>query len=106
MDNKNNPNNNQLQIDLSKELAMGVYSNLAIITHSSAEFIIDFAQMAPGIDKATVRSRVIMAPEHAKRLLHALQENIVRYEQSFGRITMPNENRTINPFTINSGGEA
>ena len=110
MDNNNenkNAKGGQLQIDLPKEMAQGVYSNFAIITHSSAEFVLDFAQMAPGVDKACVRSRVIMAPEHVKRLVHALQENIVRYEQTYGRITMPDENpRTINPFAINSGGEA
>ena len=106
-DNNNQNNNNQLQINLSPEVAQGVYANLAIITHASAEFIMDFAQMAPGVDKAQVRSRVIMAPEHAKRLLHALQENIARYEQQFGTIQLPNQQpRTISPFGMGKPGEA
>lgn len=103
----NNPNNNQLQIDLPAEVAQGVYSNLAIITHASAEFVVDFAQMAPGLNKASVRSRVIMAPEHAKRLMNALHENIARYEQQFGTIRMPEQQpRTINPFGMGKPGEA
>lgn len=105
--NDNKPQGNQLQLDLSKEVAQGVYSNFAVIAHSSAEFVLDFAQLTPGIDKAIVKSRVIMVPEHVKRLLHALQENVVKYEKTFGRIVMPDEKqRTINPFTINNGGEA
>ena len=94
----NNPNNNQLQIDLPAEVAQGVYSNLAIITHASAEFVVDFAQMAPGLNKASVRSRVIM---------NALHENIARYEQQFGTIRMPEQQpRTINPFGMGKPGEA
>ena len=66
-------NNQQLQIELKPEVAEGTYSNLAILTHSSSEFVADFIQMMPGMQKAQVRSRIIMAPEHAKRLLMALQ---------------------------------
>ncbi|WP_455087068.1 DUF3467 domain-containing protein, partial [Prevotella denticola] len=86
MDNKNNQNQEeqQLQIDLSPEIAKGVYTNFQIISHSSSEFVIDFATLLPGVPKATVTSRVIIAPEHALRLLSALQENIVRYKQEFG----------------------
>lgn len=106
-DNSNNPKGGQLKIDLPKEMASGVYSNFAIITHGSAEFVLDFAQMAPGVDKASVRSRVVMAPEHAKRLLNALVENIRRYESTFGPISLHNANeRTVNPFNINNAGEA
>ena len=88
MDNKNNQNQEgqQLQIDLSPEIAKGVYTNFQIISHSSSEFVIDFATLLPGVPKATVTSRVIIAPEHALRLLSALQENIVRYKQEFGEI--------------------
>ena len=84
MDNKNNQNQEgqQLQIDLSPEIAKGVYTNFQIISHSSSEFVIDFATLLPGVPKATVTSRVIIAPEHALRLLSALQENIVRYRSS------------------------
>lgn len=90
---------NQLQIEVTPDMAQGVYSNFAIISHTSSEFIVDCAQMMPGIPKAMVRSRVILAPEHAKRLAMALQENIVKYEQEFGRIELPTRQpRTINPF--------
>ena len=94
-------NNQQLQIELKPEVAEGTYSNLAILTHSSSEFVADFVQMMPGMQKAQVRSRIIMAPEHAKRLLGALQENIMRYEHQFGQIKMPEQQqapRTIAPF--------
>ena len=91
-----------LQIELTPEKAQGEYANFAIITHSSSEFIVDFARMLPGLQKAQVRSRVILAPEHAKRLLGALQENIMRYEHNFGQIKLPESKqqspRTIAPF--------
>ena len=106
MDGNNQNKQGQLQIDLSQDVAMGVYSNFALISHSSSEFIVDFASMLPGIPKATVRSRVLLAPEHAKRLLAALQENIMKYEREFGKIEFPNKQpRTIAPFG-NPKGEA
>ena len=96
--------NNQLQIELSQEVAQGEYANFAIITHSSSDFIIDFARVLPGLPKAQVKSRVILAPEHAKRLLGALQENIVRYEREFGPIQIPKqEPRTVAPFPVGKG---
>ncbi|MCR5512025.1 MAG: DUF3467 domain-containing protein [Prevotella sp.] len=96
---ENNNNQKQLQIELPQEVAQGEYANFAIITHSSSDFILDFARVLPGLPKAQVKSRVILAPEHAKRLLAALQENIVRYEHEFGAIKIPNqEPRTIAPF--------
>ncbi len=101
-----NENNQQgqLQIELPKEMAQGQYSNFAIITHSSSEFIVDFACMLPGVPKAQVNSRVILAPEHAKRLLMALQENIIRYENEHGQIKLPNQQpRTISPFKVSEG---
>ena len=78
MDNNQNQQGQQLQIDLSPEVAKGIYTNFQIISHSSSEFVLDFISMLPGIPKPTVTSRVILAPEHAKRLLAALQENIGR----------------------------
>ena len=100
----NNQNNGQLQLELTPDVAQGEYSNLAMIIHSHSEFIIDFAAMLPGLQKAKVKSRVILAPEHAKRLLAALQENIVRYEREFGPIRIPNqEPRTIAPFPVGKG---
>ncbi len=83
---ENNQDNGQLQLELNDEVAFGVYSNLAIITHSTSEFIVDFASVFPGVPKAKVRSRVILAPEHAKRLLHALADNVARFEQQHGTI--------------------
>ena len=96
--NDNNEQGGKFQIELPAEIAQGEYANLAIITHSSSDFVVDFARLLPGVPKAQVRSRVILAPEHAKRLLLALQENIVRYEREFGPIKLPNqEPRTIAP---------
>ena len=78
-----------LEFDLDEQVAQGNYSNLAIIAHSTSEFIIDFAAMLPGLKKAKVKSRVILTPEHAKRLLFSLQENITRYESTIGKIEIP-----------------
>ena len=105
MNDKNEQKQQGLQIELTPEKAQGEYSNFAIITHSSSEFIVDFARMLPGLQKAQVRSRVILAPEHAQRLLGALQENIARYERSFGQIKMPQPQgeRTIAPFNVGKG---
>lgn len=82
---EDNKNQNQgIQIELKPEVAKGVYANLALITHSSSDFVLDFASILPGLPKPEINSRVIMAPEHAKRLLQALQENVYKYEQQFG----------------------
>ena len=75
-------------IELKGDVAEGTYANLAIITHSSSEFILDFVRMMPGIPKAPVMSRIILAPEHAKRLLRALQDNIAKYEAAYGPIKL------------------
>lgn len=101
--NQNKPG--QLQINVRPDVAQGVYSNLALINHSSNEFVIDFASLMPGIPKAEVVSRVILAPEHAKRLLAALQDNIDKYEREFGRIDFktPQGPRTISPFGKGKG---
>ena len=97
--NENNEQGGKFQIDLPANIAQGEYANFAIITHSSSDFVVDFARVLPGVPKAQVKSRVILAPEHAKRLLMALQENIVRYEREYGAIKIPNqESRTIAPF--------
>lgn len=79
-------NQNQLNIELSEEIAEGVYSNLAIITHSNAEFVVDFVRVMPGVPKAKVKSRIILTPQHAKRLMRALGDNIKKYEQANGTI--------------------
>ncbi|MES2588635.1 MAG: DUF3467 domain-containing protein [Bacteroidota bacterium] len=77
---------NQINIELKEDVASGVYSNLAIITHSNAEFVCDFIQMLPGLPKAQVKSRVIMTPQNAKRLMRALIENVQKFEQTMGVI--------------------
>lgn len=82
---ENNPDN-QITIELKDEVAGGIYSNLAVITHSNAEFVADFIQMLPGMPKAQVKSRVIMTPVNAKRLMQALYDNVQKYEQTFGPI--------------------
>jgi len=78
--------NHQINIELSEEVAEGVYSNLVMIAHSNSEFVIDFIRLMPGVPKAKVKSRVIVTPEHAKRLLAALKDNIEKYEAAFGKI--------------------
>lgn len=81
-----NKNKNQINIELNEEIAQGVYSNLAVITHSSSEFVVDFVRVMPGIPKAQVKSRIILTPEHAKRLLLALQDNLKKFESVHGAI--------------------
>lgn len=82
-------NQNQLQIQLSPEVAAGKYSNLAMIGHSSKEFLIDFIFAAPGMPQAPVVSRIIMNPENAKQLMYALTDNVRKYEEKFGEIVRP-----------------
>ena len=82
-----------IDIDLREDIAEGNYSNLAIISHSTSELIIDFATILPGVNKAKVKSRIILTPEHAKRLLYSLQENITRYESDIAKIEIPQPQR-------------
>lgn len=82
----NKENKNQINIELSEEIAQGVYSNLAVITHSSSEFVLDFVRVMPGVPKASVKSRIILTPEHAKRLMMALGDNIKKFESINGPI--------------------
>ncbi|MDX2248165.1 MAG: DUF3467 domain-containing protein [Bacteroidia bacterium] len=94
---------NQINIELSAETARGVYSNLAVISHSHSEFILDFIQILSGTPKAEVRSRVIMTPQNAKRLLLALRENIEKFEQTNGEVIIPDKDLHLPP---NFGGPA
>ena len=87
-----------IEIQLDEQIAQGNYCNLAIIAHSTSEFILDFATMLPGLPKARVKSRVVLTPEHAKRLLLSLQENITRYESNVGKINIPTKQPIIDPF--------
>lgn len=83
---QNQPQGQQINIELGEKEAEGIYSNLAIITHSPAEFIIDFTRIVPGVPKAKVHARIITTPQHAKMLMKALKENIDKYEARFGDI--------------------
>lgn len=76
----------QLNVELSEEIAEGIYSNLAIINHSASEFVLDFIKIMPGVPKARVKSRIVLTPQHAKRFLRALQENVARFENQHGEI--------------------
>ena len=91
----------QINIELTEEIAEGEFANLAMIAHSSSEFVIDFIRLMPGIPKAKVKARIVITPEHAKRLLTALSENIERYESSFGDIKQVQE---FPSFPMNFGG--
>jgi len=91
----------QLNIELSEDIAEGTFSNLAIITHSNSEFVIDFIRIMPGMLKAKVKSRIVLTPEHAKQFLRALEENVEKYESINGRIKIRNEPPG---FPMNFGG--
>ena len=107
-DNRNQQPGQQFQLELKPEVASGVYSNLALISHSHSDFIVDFARILPGMPKPEVCSRIILAPEHAKRLLFALQDNVMKYEKAFGPINLPGAEqpqggRTATPFGVPEG---
>jgi len=102
---ENNNDKKQLSLELKPEVARGTYSNLAIISHSRSEFIIDFATVLPGLPKPEIGSRIVMAPEHVKRLLNAISDNIAKYEQQFGTISIGGEPRgTFNIADFNPNG--
>ena len=92
-----------LNIELSEEVAQGSYSNLAIINHSPSEFVLDFIQMMPGVPKAKVKSRIILTPQHAKRLMKALNDNVSKYEDQHGEIQDLDPGKGV---PINFGGPA
>ena len=98
----------QISLELKPEIAKGSYSNLAIISHSPSEFIIDFATMLPGLQKPDITNRIVMNPEHAKRLLNALADNIDKYESQFGQIIFkeqqPKGTFNLGEFMNNGGG--
>lgn len=86
MSDSNKQQQGQINIELDEATAQGIYSNLAIINHSHSEFVLDFVTLMPGVPKAKVKSRIILTPQHAKRLLKAIGENIHRYEAAHGEI--------------------
>jgi hypothetical protein len=96
--NEENQQQNQLNIELSEEIAEGIYSNLAIITHSNSEFVLDFIKVMPGVPKAKVKSRIVLTPQHAKRLLAALKDNIQKFEATHGTIKV--DSSTPLPMTF------
>ncbi len=99
-DNNNQGQDGKLNIELTEEVAEGVYSNLAIISHSNSEFVVDFIKVMPGLPKAKVISRIMMTPQHAKRLMRALQDNLNKFESQHGGIK-----DTEHPsFPMNFGG--
>lgn len=95
----------QLEIDLSREVAQGTYANLAIIAHSTSEFIVDFVRLMPGVQKPEVKSRIILTPENTKRLMLALQDNIRKFEQDNGIIRLAG-NEPEFPIGLEPKGQA
>jgi len=91
----------QLNIELPEEVAEGTYSNLAIISHSNSEFVLDFIRLVPNVAKAKVKSRIILSPQHAKRLMRALSDNIGKYEAQFGPIEEP-DSSVLPPMAFNT----
>ncbi len=94
-------NQNQLNIELPEEVAEGVYSNLAIISHSHTEFVLDFVRIMPNVPKAKVKARVVLTPPHAKRLMRALMDNVKKFESQFGVIDEP-EQPPFPPMNFNT----
>lgn len=92
----------KINIELPEDKAEGIYSNLAVITHSPSEFVVDFIRMMPGIPKAKVQSRIILTPQHAKRLMSALQDNINKFESMHGPIKVTKGPQNMMP--MNFGG--
>jgi len=95
---KKNQNHNHINIELKEKVAQGVYSNLAIISHSSSEFVLDFVRIMPGLPKAEVKSRIILTPEHAKRLLLALGENMGKFEATHGQVKIDDRSPGFPPL--------
>lgn len=91
---------NQMNIEITEEIADGIYANLAIISHSNQEFVVDFVRMMPNIPKAKVKSRIILSPQHAKRLMIALEDNIKKYEAQHGTINEGGSNMPPMNFNI------
>ncbi len=96
----------QLEIDLSREVAQGTYANLAIIAHSTSEFIVDFMRLMPGVQKPEVKSRIILTPENTKRLMLALQDNIRKFEQDNGTIRLAGNEQAVFPIGLEPKGQA
>ena len=105
-DDKKQGKQNQVSIELPEDIAEGIYSNLAIISHSHSEFVVDFIRMVPNVPKAKVKSRVILTPQHAKRLLKALHDNVQKWEKQHGQIAEQKEHSYMPPLNFTPKAEA
>ena len=101
---KDKAKENNINIELDESIAQGLYSNLVIVNHSPTEFVLDFINVMPGAPKAKVRSRIILTPDHTKKFINALGENLNKYEKSFGKIK--NFQREVLPISFGPKGEA
>ena len=97
---KHKKNVQQINIQLDEKVSSGEYANFVVVTHSPAEFVLDFTRILPGVPKAKVHSRIIMAPQHAKAFVGALNENIKKFEDKHGEIKMPNKGEGFSPFGV------
>jgi len=98
--------NNQINIELSEQIAEGTYANLAIVSYTPSEFVLDFVRAVPAVPKAHVKSRVILAPEHAMRLMRTLKNSLDRYEEQFGKIRLHDEQPNFPTHFSGTAGEA
>ncbi len=101
---KKNQKQGQLNIEIDENVAQGIYSNLAIINHSQTEFVLDFVSIMPGVPKNKVKSRIVLTPQHAKRLMRALGDNIQRFEKAHGKIKEQEQPQM--PMNFGPTGEA
>tara|TARA_A100001388_G_scaffold248244_1_gene208261 strand:- start:478 stop:789 length:312 start_codon:yes stop_codon:yes gene_type:complete len=101
---KDKAKENNINIELDESIAQGLYSNLVIVNHSPTEFVLDFINVMPGAPKAKVRSRIILTPDHTKKFINALVENLNKYEKSFGKIK--NFQKEVVPISFGPKGEA
>ena len=101
---KDKSKENNINIELDESIAQGLYSNLVIVNHSPTEFVLDFINVMPGAPKAKVRSRIILTPDHTKKFINALGENLNKYEKSFGKIK--NFQKEVVPISFGPKGEA
>ena len=101
---KDKAKENNINIELDESIAQGLYSNLVIVNHSPTEFVLDFINVMPGAPKAKVRSRIILTPDHTKKFINALGENLTKYEKSFGKIK--NFQKEVIPISFGPKGEA
>ena len=101
---KDKAKENNINIELDESIAQGLYSNLVIVNHSPTEFVLDFINVMPGAPKAKVRSRIILTPDHTKKFINALDENLNKYDKSFGKIK--NFQKEVMPISFGPKGEA